>query len=89
MDSQDADRHFTLDVLQRAQRAPVLLNAILAVASLHQSRLYGSSIAIPEQYHEACVKLILGMLHHADRPVDELLLATTVILRVYEQMNGQ
>ncbi|KAI9034824.1 uncharacterized protein KD926_005338 [Aspergillus affinis] len=88
LDSQDADRHFTLEVQQRAQRAPVLLNAILAVASLHQSRLSGSSIVIAEQYHEACVKLILGMLYHADGPIDELLLATTVILRVYEQMNG-
>jgi hypothetical protein len=43
---------------------------------------------VAEQYHEACVKLILGMLNHADGPIDELLLATAVILRVYEQMNG-
>lgn len=43
---------------------------------------------VAEQYHEACVNLIIGMLNHADAPIDELLLATTVILRVYEQMKG-
>ncbi|KAJ5378319.1 uncharacterized protein N7496_005728 [Penicillium cataractarum] len=88
LDSQDANHQFALEVHQRAPRTPVLLNAILAVASLHQSRLSGSSIVVAEQYHEECVKLILGMLNQADGPIDDILLATTVILRVYEQMNG-
>ncbi|KHN98996.1 uncharacterized protein MAM_03458 [Metarhizium album ARSEF 1941] len=88
LDSQDDGRHFTIHVPQLALNTPILLNAIFAVTSLHQSRLLGSSPSVAEQYHGKCVKLLLHMLEHEHAPMDDVLLATTVILRVYEQMNG-
>ncbi|KAF9883049.1 hypothetical protein FE257_004303 [Aspergillus nanangensis] len=90
LDSQHPDRHFTTEIPRRALHTPILLNAILAVSSLHQSRLWNlstSSLAA-EEYHRDCVMLMLEMLDRMKEPINELLLATAVILRVYEQMNS-
>lgn len=84
----DSDRHFTLDVPRRALHSPILRYAILSVSSLHLSRISNYSVSVAEQYYEEAVRLLIPMLSDASNAMDDNLLAATVILRVYEQMNG-
>lgn len=89
LDALDSERHFSLQIPRLALTTPVLLNAILAVSSLHRSRLNGTSPLGAEQYHEDCVRHLIPMLGDSNPTVGGVLLATTAILRVYEQMSGR
>jgi hypothetical protein len=84
----DSDRHFTFDVPRRALHSPILLHAILSVSSLHLSRISDYSPSVAAQYYEESVRLLIPVLNDASNAMDDTLLAATVILRVYEQMNG-
>ncbi|KFY97741.1 hypothetical protein V498_01893 [Pseudogymnoascus sp. VKM F-4517 (FW-2822)] len=87
LDATDSKRHFTYDIPHRALTTPVLLNAMLSIASLQESKILKSDSLIAEQYYEESVGLLIRLLGHSSIVTDEVLLATTVILRIYEQMN--
>jgi hypothetical protein len=84
----DPDRHFTFDVPRRALHSPILLYAILSVSSLYLSRISNCRASVAEQYYDESVRLMIPMLSNDSSAMDDNLLAATVILRVYEQMNG-
>lgn len=84
----DSGRHFAFDVPRRALQCPILFYAILSVAALHLSRTSNYSLSLAEQYYEESVRLLISLLNDAGNAMDDTLLAATVILRVFEQMNG-
>ncbi|OIW32928.1 hypothetical protein CONLIGDRAFT_666340 [Coniochaeta ligniaria NRRL 30616] len=87
LDSMDSDRHFTFEVQRRALHCPILLYAILSVSSLHLSRISNYDVSLAERYYEESVRLLIPMLTDPSNAEHANLLAATVILRVYEQMN--
>ena len=100
----DADRHFGLVVPQRAKNCPALLNAIYTASARHLSRLdqyrkdnelkyLGNRL--PElqietaiEYHTRCIEHLAVVSHDPDAVFDENLLAASVILRLYEEIDG-
>lgn len=61
---------------------------MLSVSSLYLSRTSKYSVSVAEQYYEESLRLLIPMLNDTSNAMDDHLLAATVILRVYEQMNG-
>lgn len=88
-DVTDAHRHFELQVPKRATKCEVLFNAILALSALHLSRVSAFDPSIAEAYHSRCNSLLIPLLNDAHSVTDESVLATVVILRKYEEMNGR
>ncbi|KAI5786145.1 hypothetical protein FPQ18DRAFT_350269 [Pyronema domesticum] len=95
LDCTDSQRHFTLSVPARALDSSILLHAILAVSTLQESRENGNmerSIEMEraaEWHYDECVRLLIPSLGDNEKVmVDDGMLAATVILRVYEQMNA-
>ncbi|KAK5417443.1 hypothetical protein LTR20_004605 [Exophiala xenobiotica] len=88
LDITDIQKHFTIDVPERALRCPVLLNAILAFSARHLSRTTGFDSQAADHYHEECVSLLIPTLDHKDIVMDETVFAAAVILRAFEETNG-
>jgi hypothetical protein len=88
-----ADPDFTREALRLAPTCPLLLYAMLATAAVHQccfaSDAKDSSAAAleAESYHEKCVRLLLPMLKDKLAVVDGAFLATSTILRFYEEIS--
>jgi hypothetical protein len=88
MDICDPDRHFALIVPHRASICPTLLNAIFACSARHLSRVGDFDASISEKYHQECLKHLIPMLSDGAAVMDENLLAATVILRFFEEVQG-
>ena len=92
-------------VPQRAGQCPALLNAIYAASARHISRLdqfqKDNEVGylgkrIPDihpdtavEYHNICIKHLVALTDHFQAIFDENLLAASVILRLYEEIDGK
>ncbi|PMD15758.1 hypothetical protein NA56DRAFT_649841 [Hyaloscypha hepaticicola] len=85
LDITDIQRHFGVDVPERALSCPVLLNALLAFSARHLSRTSDYDPAIADYYHQKCVRLLIPMLDQKELVADETLFAAAVILRAFEE----
>ncbi|KAK5225501.1 hypothetical protein LTR99_000902 [Exophiala xenobiotica] len=85
LDITDMQRHFAVDVPERALFCPVLLEALLAFSARHLSRTSNFDSAIADHHHQACVRLMIPMLDQKELVADETLFAATVILRAFEE----
>lgn len=89
MDVCDHERHFSVDAVERAPSSSLLLYACLATAARHLSQTNNS---VPpnaaDQYHEQCIAILLPVVENTDFKINiEILLASTVILRCFEQLS--
>jgi hypothetical protein len=89
LDITDIQRHFAIDVPERALFCPVLLEALLAFSARHLSRTSDFEPAIADQHHQACVQLMIPMLDEKELIADETLFAATVILRAFEETSEE
>ncbi len=85
LDITDMQRHFAVDVPERALFCPVLLEALLAFSARHLSRTSNFDSAVADHHHQACVRLMIPMLDQKELVADETLFAATVILRAFEE----
>ncbi|KAB8222372.1 hypothetical protein BDV33DRAFT_189792 [Aspergillus novoparasiticus] len=90
MDVCDHERHFSVDAVERAPSSSLLLYACLATAARHLSQTNNS---VPpnaaDQYHEQCIAILLPVVENTDFKINiEILLASTVILRCFEQLSS-
>ncbi|GKZ68520.1 hypothetical protein AnigIFM63309_004618 [Aspergillus niger] len=90
LDVCDHERHFSLDVVERAPTNPLLLYACLAIAARHLSH---TNHNIPpntaDGYHERCIGILLPVLENKEIEISiDILLASTVILRFFEQISS-
>ncbi|PIG80521.1 hypothetical protein AARAC_003244 [Aspergillus arachidicola] len=100
----DPERHFVRAIPQIARGSEPLRNAILAVSARHFSTLpkekqgniieYGlqQDLAINEEtvlyYHNKCITDLRSLASEPEALMDEILLATVVILRFYEELGS-
>ncbi|KAL4878294.1 hypothetical protein BJY04DRAFT_229850 [Aspergillus karnatakaensis] len=91
LDSCDDERQFAVDVVERAPSYPLLLYACLATAARHLSQT--TNLVPPntaDEYHEKCIAILLpGLGNWESRIGLDILLASTVILRFFEQISSQ
>lgn len=88
MDTTDTAEHFTRHVPQKALSSPILLNAVLAFSARHLARTSNYDPEAAEFFHSACIELLIPALSdQASAAADPNILAATVILRIYEQLN--
>lgn len=78
LDMTDIQRHFAVDVPERALSCPVLLDALMAFAGRHLSRTSASDSAIADHYHYNCVSRMIPMLDEKELVADETLFAVCV-----------
>ncbi|KAF7585149.1 hypothetical protein BBP40_012101, partial [Aspergillus hancockii] len=90
LDVCDHERHFSVHVVERAPSCKLLLYTCLATAARHLSRTNHSiSPNIADKYHEQCIAILLDVLHDTEFKISfEILLASTVILRLFEQISS-
>ncbi|KAL4783431.1 hypothetical protein BJX76DRAFT_348582 [Aspergillus varians] len=90
LDSCDHERQFSMDVVERAPSYPLLLYACLATAARHLSQT--TNLVPPntaDEYHEKCIAILLpGLGDWESRIGLDILLASTVILRFFEQISS-
>jgi hypothetical protein len=87
IDACDLKRQFELEVPRRAMHTPNLLYAILSLSSRHQAIMLGHSQHEASFYHGQCLRLVIDSLSAAESLYDDNLLATVVLLRVYEEID--
>ena len=81
--------HFATDVPRRALRIPMVLYAILAMASRYEAILKGVADLEASIYHGRCLKLLIQALSGSKETYDENLLVAVIILRLYEEIANQ
>ncbi|KAI9372114.1 hypothetical protein BJX61DRAFT_534205 [Aspergillus egyptiacus] len=90
LDSCDHERQFSVDVVERAPSCPLLLYACLATAARHLSRT--TNLLPPntaDEYHEKCIDILLPDLEDWESRIGlDVLLASTVVLRLFEQISS-
>ncbi|KAB8069755.1 hypothetical protein BDV29DRAFT_198474 [Aspergillus leporis] len=91
LDVCDHERHFAVDAVERAPSCSLLLYACLATAAHHLSHTNNS---VPpntaDQYHEQCIAILLPVVENSEFNISiEILLASTVILRFFEQISSR
>ncbi|KAL4994720.1 hypothetical protein BDV10DRAFT_145540 [Aspergillus recurvatus] len=90
LDSCDHERLFSMDVVERAPSYPLLLYACLATAARHLSQT--TNFVPPntaDEYHEKCIAILLPGLANWELGIGlDVLLASTVILRFFEQISS-
>ena len=67
----------------------MLMYAICAVSARHLSRVSGLDQVEYMLYHEKCIQSLLPILNDENRITDDDLVATTLLLRLYEELDGQ
>ena len=67
----------------------MLMNAILAIAALHLGRTSDYDVFEAVKYHDKCLGLMVPMLDEPDHLKKDDLLMTTVVLHLYEDMDGE
>lgn len=101
----DLERHFALIVPQRARDCPALLNAIYTASARHLCRhdqyknqnsveylqkcLSDLHIDTAVEYHSRCIQHLVSVSDDPDAVYDENLLAASIILRFYEELDGK
>jgi hypothetical protein len=88
MDCCDPVCHFAQEVPRRAVRIPMVLYAVLALASRHQSLLTKCDANEGSYYHGRCLELVIRELSKPESSYDDNLFATMVCMRVYEELDG-
>ncbi|KAJ5806775.1 hypothetical protein N7474_010367 [Penicillium riverlandense] len=90
LDACDPGRHFSTEVAERALHSPLLLYACLAVSASHLSRTTNNIPSdVADDYHERCISIMLPVLDKPEFKISiDLLLASTVILRFFEQISS-
>ncbi|KAL4801977.1 hypothetical protein BDV18DRAFT_68775 [Aspergillus unguis] len=90
LDCCDHERQFSMDVVEKATSYPLLLYACLATAARHLSQT--TSLIPPntaDEYHEKCIAILLPGLGNWESGIGlDILLASTVILRFFEQISS-
>lgn len=89
LDVSDAKCHFGNEVPRRALHEPMLLFALLAVTSRHDSIMRGQSQLEASTYHDRCLELLIPALSRPEDTYDANLLVTVVLLRHYEELENQ
>lgn len=84
LDCTDATRQFTLKIPELVKTSPVLLHAVMSFAARHA----GDADAA-EKAHGRCVQLLIPLLNSDSVVDDDVPLCAIVILRVFEQLNGE
>jgi hypothetical protein len=84
LDCTDASRQFTLMIPVLVKSSPILLRSVMSFAARHM----GDTEAA-EQAHQECVELLIQHLNSETVAEDDVLLCAIVILRVFEQLNGE
>ena len=79
--------HFAKEVPKRAVRFPMVLYAILALSSRHQSLITGCDELEGSYYHGQCIELVIDALLKPESSYDDNLFATIVCLRIYEELD--
>lgn len=90
---------------QRAVECPALLNAIYTASARHLSRieqfrrgseveylghrLPGLQIETAVEYHSKCIEHLVSVAADPEAVFDENLLAASIILRFYEEVDGK
>ncbi|KAF2094201.1 hypothetical protein NA57DRAFT_80616 [Rhizodiscina lignyota] len=82
------DPDFTAETLRLVPFCPVLLYAVLALSAMHRSRVAEYDENEAEDYHEQCVRLLLPMLDDKSIITDGAFLATSTLLRFYEEVSA-
>ncbi|KAG2010737.1 hypothetical protein GB937_007706 [Aspergillus fischeri] len=90
LDVSDHETHFSVDVVERAPSCPLLLYACLAIAARHLSHTKNSVPPnVADEYHERCIAILLPALENRNFGISiEVVLASTVILRFFEQISS-
>jgi len=104
LDLCDPQRHFALTVPKRARDCPALLNAIYTASARHLCRLdrYKDQntvnyldkcltdlhIDTAVEYHSRCIQYLVSVSDDPDAVYDENLLAASIILRFYEELDA-
>lgn len=83
------DPSFTTDVLRLAPFCPVLLYSILALSAIHLNRTAEYDVNEAEEYHEKCIELLLPLVEDKRVITDGAVLASSVLLRFYEEISGK
>ena len=89
LDTFDSERHFRTEVARRAAFIPVIMNAILASAARHFAFVSGTPDTISEAYHNKCLQILIPVLDDPCDVLDENLCAAIIILRQYEEYDGE
>jgi hypothetical protein len=84
LDCTDATRQFTLGVPEKVKLCPVLCHAVLSFAARHRKEDITAQTA-----YQRCIALLIDRLNEDAASHDETLLCAIVILRFYEQLNGE
>lgn len=87
IDACDSSDQFQKEVPRRAIRIPVILYAILSLSSRHQAIMKNLSQDEASFYHGKCLRLVIEALSASESMYDDNLLATVVLLRVYEEID--
>ncbi|OKL61972.1 hypothetical protein UA08_02562 [Talaromyces atroroseus] len=82
----DPQSHFSTEVPRRALEEPMLLKALLALASRHDAILTNNSDCEASAFHGECLELLIVALNQPQENYDENLLITVVVLRFYEEL---
>lgn len=86
-DSNDTLRTFQSEVPCRALQVPMIFYAIMALTSLHEALLTGTSRIESNMYHDKCVPLLIGALSSPGASSDVDLFVTISILRQLEELS--
>lgn len=84
----DPHHHFAACVVSLAAEDQTLLYAILAVSAKHQSRVTGQDDGSGDYYQRCCLDILIPALNSTAAANPDHLLATAVILRLFEEMTG-
>ena len=84
LDCTDATRQFTLKIPHLVRSEPILLHAMMCFAARHMKQPEVAAWA-----HEQCVELLISRLSTPNIDTDDTILCAIVILRVYEQLDGE
>ncbi|KAF2721433.1 hypothetical protein K431DRAFT_268484 [Polychaeton citri CBS 116435] len=87
VDACDEAFHFATDVPKRAIRRPMVLYAVLCVASRHQATMLGHGEHEAEYYHGLCLRLVIEALSEPKETYDDNLLVTVATLSIYDQID--
>lgn len=88
MDCCDPACHFAQEVPRRAMRITMVLYAVLALSSRHQSLLTKCDANEGSYYHGRCLELVIRELSNPESSYDDNLFATMVCMRVYEELDN-
>jgi len=80
--------HFSKELPARAAHCDLLFYAILTLSSRHLSRINFQNTYEAEEYHERCLNILIPIFNNEEAIADENILATAVLLRLYEEMTA-